>query len=120
MPPIEHSPQSDTEQKRDWWLTFIIYYLLVNEVFAIFHYAIGKLPLPSNYGLVAKIVTYTTVFSYQFLFAFAIGLALSFLGALATRVPDKRNSQTIWMRALAIAIVPAIYIGYTNWWTLRH
>ena len=80
----------------------------------------GASPLPSNYTLAQKIVTYAVIYTPQFLVAFFIGVVLALLYGLIVGDLKTAPRGRMWARALIVALFPAGFILYVAWWAARH
>ncbi|MGE4109479.1 MAG: hypothetical protein AB7E73_02145 [Burkholderiales bacterium] len=112
--PLEQLHASVPEY-RPWILTFLGFFLLADAIFVSIHQNLNTLLLPSNYSLEQRIVTYTFVYSAQFLGAFSIGMILSLAYGFVANQRGRVYRQTTWMRALAIALLPAAILFYGTW-----
>lgn len=117
--PVERPAASEPEY-RPWKLIFLGLFLLADAMFVAVHQGLGTHPLPSNYSLAQRIVTYAFVYSAQFLAAFVVGMILSLAYGLITGQCGKTYRRATWMRALLIALLPAAILAYAAWWGTRH
>jgi len=117
---IEQQPTVAAPDYRPWKLAFFGLFLLTDAVFVGIHQALGVLPLSSIYSQTQRVFLYTVVYSGQFLAAFAVGMVLSLVYGLFAGQRGSAYRRVTWMRALAIALLPAAFVVYIAWWGVRH
>src|SRR5437762_4453740 len=114
--PGEQQPTVAVPDYRPWKLAFFGLFLLADAVFVGIHQALGVLPLSSIYSQTQRVFLYTVVYSGQFLAAFAVGMVLSLVYGLFAGQRGSAYRRVTWMRALAIALLPAAFVVYIAWW----